>query len=137
MEIAERLYRFFGETDAAVINRDCMQEFFDWMKTPAARKDHKDMGLSAKTINNTYVVLSEFFEDNIGKYFISNPCRKTKRDKAIVSEARVLEQDEQEERRTQQRHQNSGKLLKNGAWAERFLLFCLLGFVWGRYWRLR
>lgn len=96
MEIAERLYRFFGETDAAVINRDCMQEFFDWMKTPAARKDHKDMGLSAKTINNTYVVLSEFFEDNIGKYFISNPCRKTKRDKAIVSEARVLEQDEQE-----------------------------------------
>ena len=29
MEIAERLYRFFGETDAAVINRDCMQEFFE------------------------------------------------------------------------------------------------------------
>lgn len=96
MEVAERLYRFFGETDAAVIDRDCMQEFFDWMKTPAARKDHKNTGLSAKTINNTYVVLSEFFEDNIGKYFISNPCRKTKRDKAIVPEARVLEQDEQE-----------------------------------------
>lgn len=96
MMCAERLYRFFGETDASVITRDSMQDFFDWMKTPASRKDHKDCGLSPKTVRNTYTFLSEFFEDNIGKYFLSNPCHKTKRDKVPVPEVRVLERDEQE-----------------------------------------
>lgn len=90
-----RVYRFFGETDCRAVNRDRMQAYFSWLLTSGARKDQRDTGLSPKTIQNTYNLLSEFCNENL-KLFPDheNPCHNTSRPNIPPSQIRVMERDE-------------------------------------------
>lgn len=78
-----------------LITPDIVQEYYQKLQMVGARKDHKDGGLSPKTIRNHHMLLKDFFDYAVKKYKLEeNPTLETTRPEVHTPEMRVLSPDE-------------------------------------------
>lgn len=85
----------FGDLPLYQITQDTIQEYYQKKQLNGARKDHKQGGLSPKTIRNHHMILKDFFSYAMGKYKLPlNPTLETTRPEVVTPEMRVLTPDE-------------------------------------------
>jgi integrase len=85
----------FGQTPLYQITQDVIQDYYQKKQLCGARKDHKQGGLSPKTIRNHHMILKDFFSYAVMKYKLDgNPTLNTTRPEVIQKEMRVLSTDE-------------------------------------------
>ena len=101
-----------GKVKLKKLNNEALQLFFN-EKAVGGRADHKEGGLSAKTLKNMYNMIHEALKQAVHNDIISkNPCDSIKLPKIIPKEMRVLSLSE--EKRLLQAVKSSDKIMTAG-----------------------